>query len=208
MWHFVSPKIVFGEDALTSLGEISASRVLVVTDQNLVKMGLIEQVLSKLPTNVEPRVFDNIEPDPTLKAVELGVEVANDFKPDWIIGVGLDSDERGNPPLKFKDVFARAREEGYHLTMHCDVNQEDSVGHIWDAINEIGVERIDHGVNSLEDEALIAEIKRRDLALLRSQPRLSRQRGQEHHLARPGIRHGRSVLHPRRGDCPAGRRVL
>ncbi len=84
---------------------------------------------------------------------------------DWIIGVGLDSDERGNPPLKFKDVFARARAEGYHLTMHCDVNQEDSVGHIWDAINEIGVERIDHGVNSLEDEALIAEIKRRELAL-------------------------------------------
>ncbi len=67
--------------------------------------------------------------------------------------------------MKFKDVFGRAREEGYHLTMHCDVNQENSVGHIWDAINEIGVERIDHGINSLEDEALIAEIKRRDLAL-------------------------------------------
>ena len=84
---------------------------------------------------------------------------------DWIIGVGLDSDERGNPPMKFKDVFARAREEGYHLTMHCDVNQEGSVAHIWDAINEIGVERIDHGVNSLEDEALVEEIKRRDIAL-------------------------------------------
>jgi len=92
------------------------------------------------------------------------LEASLPFK-GWIIGVGLDSDERGNPPTKFKDVFARARREGYHLTMHCDVNQEDSVRHIWQALDEIGVERIDHGVNSLEDEALIEEIKARGLAL-------------------------------------------
>ena len=92
------------------------------------------------------------------------LEASLPFK-GWIIGVGLDSDERGNPPTKFKDVFARARREGYHLTMHCDVNQEDSVQHIWQALDEIGVERIDHGVNSLEDEALIEEIKARGLAL-------------------------------------------
>jgi adenosine deaminase len=84
---------------------------------------------------------------------------------DWILGVGLDSDERGNPPVKFKEVFARARQEGYRLTMHCDVNQDNSVGHIWQALDEIGVERIDHGVNSLEDEKLIEEINRRGLAL-------------------------------------------
>ena len=52
---------------------------------------------------------------------------------DKIIGVGLDSDEWGNPPLKFASVFARARAEGYRLTMHCDVDQEDAVGHIWQA---------------------------------------------------------------------------
>jgi adenosine deaminase len=84
---------------------------------------------------------------------------------DWIIGVGLDSDEKGNPPIKFKDVFARARAEGYRLTMHCDVDQEDAVGHIWQCVNEIGVERIDHGVNSLDDEALIEEIRARGLGL-------------------------------------------
>ena len=84
---------------------------------------------------------------------------------DWIVGVGLDSDEKGNPPLKFKDVFARARTEGYRLTMHCDVDQEDSVGHIWQCLDEIGVERIDHGVNSLEDPALVREIERRGLGL-------------------------------------------
>lgn len=84
---------------------------------------------------------------------------------DWILGVGLDSDERGNPPIKFKEVFARAREAGYRLTMHCDVNQENSVGHIWQALDEIGVERIDHGMNSLDDDNLIEEINRRGLAL-------------------------------------------
>jgi adenosine deaminase len=40
---------------------------------------------------------------------------------EWIIGVGLDSDEKNNPPLKFVKVFQRAREEGYLLTMHCNV---------------------------------------------------------------------------------------
>ena len=84
---------------------------------------------------------------------------------DWIVGVGLDSDEKGNPPVKFKEVFARARSEGYHLTMHCDVDQENSVEHIWQCLNDIGVERIDHGVNSLEDEVLIKEIKSRGLGL-------------------------------------------
>jgi adenine deaminase len=84
---------------------------------------------------------------------------------DWIVGVGLDSDEHGNPPLKFKEVFARARHEGFRLTMHCDVDQQDSVAHIWQCLDEIRVERIDHGVNALEDKALVAEIKRRGLGL-------------------------------------------
>jgi adenosine deaminase len=84
---------------------------------------------------------------------------------DWILGVGLDSDERGNPPVKFRDVFARARDEGFRLTMHCDVDQEDSVAHIWQCLDEIGVDRIDHGVNSLEDPALVREIEGRGLGL-------------------------------------------
>ena len=84
---------------------------------------------------------------------------------DRIVGVGLDSDEKDNPPVKFKDVFARARSEGFRLTMHCDVDQESSVEHIWQCLDEIGVERIDHGVNALEDETLIAEIKSRGLGL-------------------------------------------
>jgi adenine deaminase len=78
---------------------------------------------------------------------------------DLIAGVGLDSDEKGNPPVKFKAVFDRARSEGFRLTMHCDVDQEDSVANIWQCLNDIGVERIDHGVNCLADDALVARLK-------------------------------------------------
>jgi adenine deaminase len=100
-------------------------------------------------------------------SVESAMETLEQSLPygDWIVGVGLDSDERGNPPVKFKEVFARARNEGYRLTMHCDVDQENSVGHIWQCLDEIKVERVDHGVNALEDPALIKEINKRGLGL-------------------------------------------
>jgi adenosine deaminase len=83
----------------------------------------------------------------------------------WIVGVGLDSDEKDNPPSKFLKVFRRAREEGYLLTMHCDVNQQDSVAHIWECVELIGVSRIDHGVNALEDPALCKVLAERKLGL-------------------------------------------
>lgn len=83
---------------------------------------------------------------------------------DWIAGVGLDSDERDNPPKKFDEVFKRAKLEGYLVTAHCDVDQDNSVQHIWQALDYVDT-RIDHGVNSLEDEAVVAEILRRGLGL-------------------------------------------
>lgn len=82
---------------------------------------------------------------------------------EWIVGVGLDSDERGNPPVKFEKVFARARQEGYLLTVHCDIDQENSIEHIRQCVEVIGVDRIDHGSNVLEDEQLVKEIKRRGI---------------------------------------------
>jgi adenosine deaminase len=83
----------------------------------------------------------------------------------WLIGVGLDSDEKDNPPSKFAQVFARARAEGFKLTMHCDVNQQNTLLHIGQVLHEIGVDRIDHGVNSLEDPQLCAVIRERGLGL-------------------------------------------
>jgi adenine deaminase len=84
---------------------------------------------------------------------------------EWIVGVGLDSDEKGNPPVKFAKVFERARAEGYLLTMHCDVNQDNSVEHIRQCLDVIGVDRIDHGLNALDDPDLPGELLRRGLGL-------------------------------------------
>jgi adenosine deaminase len=84
---------------------------------------------------------------------------------EWIAGVGLDSDEKGNPPAKFAAVYDRARQEGYLLTMHCDVDQDDAVEHIRQAVEDIGVNRIDHGVNILEDQRLVEVVLERGMGL-------------------------------------------
>ena len=78
---------------------------------------------------------------------------------EHITGLGLDSAERGNPPVKFAEVYERGRAEGYRLTAHCDVDQENSTRHIRQCIEVLGVERIDHGVNALEDPALVEAIR-------------------------------------------------
>jgi adenosine deaminase len=100
---------------------------------------------------------------PTESAMET-LEASLPYR-DAIVGIGIDSEERGNPPVKFKDVFARGRVEGYRLTMHCDVDQENSVASIWQCIDDIGVERVDHGANAVEDPALVAELARRRIGM-------------------------------------------
>lgn len=80
-----------------------------------------------------------------------------------IVGVGLDSDERGNPPSKFAEVFALARAEGLRLTMHCDLDQPNTHSHIAQAIELIGVDRIDHGVNILENDRLVGLARERGI---------------------------------------------
>lgn len=92
------------------------------------------------------------------------LEMSLPFK-NGIIGVGLDSDEKDNPPAKFAEVFSRARDEGYKLTMHCDVNQKDILVHIRECLDVVEVDRIDHGVNCLEDKSLVQNIVDRGLGL-------------------------------------------
>jgi adenosine deaminase len=84
---------------------------------------------------------------------------------DWLVGVGLDSDERNNPPSKFYEVFSEAKKWGLKLTMHCDVNQKNTLVHIKQCINEVQVDRIDHGINSLESNELCDLIKEKGLGL-------------------------------------------
>lgn len=82
---------------------------------------------------------------------------------EHFIGVGLDSSEVGHPPSKFSRVFARCRALGLHVVAHA--GEEGPPAYIWEALDDLKTERIDHGVRSLEDPALVAELARRRVPL-------------------------------------------
>lgn len=70
-----------------------------------------------------------------------------------IHGIGLDSGEKGNPPTKFARIFAKCRELGLPVVAHA--GEEGPADYIWQAINELQVCRIDHGVRSADDPELL-----------------------------------------------------
>ncbi len=72
------------------------------------------------------------------------------------IGVGLDSSERGHPPEKFARVFARCRELGFKLVAHA--GEEGPPAYIWNALDVLKVQRVDHGVRCVEDPALVQRL--------------------------------------------------
>ena len=102
------------------------------------------------------------------RSVESALEMLEQARPykDKIIGVGMDSGpEDGNPPEKFAEVFRQARSEGYFLTGHCDVDVQDTLKHIWQALDTVKLDRIDHGLNALEDPKLIEQLVKRQMCL-------------------------------------------
>ena len=83
------------------------------------------------------------------------LEQALPFK-DEIIAVGLDSSEVGHPPAKFERVFAKAREAGFLIVAHA--GEEGPPEYVWEALDLLKVNRIDHGVHSEEDKQLMARL--------------------------------------------------
>ena len=75
---------------------------------------------------------------------------------DRIDAVGLDSSELGHPPAKFARVFARARDLGLKLVAHA--GEEGPPAYVHEALDVLGVDRIDHGNRALEDPALVARL--------------------------------------------------
>ncbi len=83
-------------------------------------------------------------------------EQALAFKDD-IIGVGLDSSELDNPPSKFTDVFKAAKEQGFKLVAHA--GEEANYSYIYEALDLLNIERIDHGVQSINSPELMQRLK-------------------------------------------------
>jgi alcohol dehydrogenase class IV len=89
MWFFRSPEIVFGEGALDHLAQVQGTKALIVTDENIVGLGYVQQVQAKLSeAGLETAVFSDVEPNPSLQTTQRGARVALAYEPDWIIGLG------------------------------------------------------------------------------------------------------------------------
>jgi adenosine deaminase len=81
----------------------------------------------------------------------------------WIVAVGLDSSEVGHPPAKFAWVFERARAEGFLTVAHA--GEEGPPEYIWQALEQLKVSRIDHGVRCIEDSNLVKYLRRTQVPL-------------------------------------------
>jgi adenine deaminase len=90
------------------------------------------------------------------------LELALPFR-EHIIGVGLDSSEVGNPPEKFRQVYDRARAEGFRAVAHA--GEEGPPEYMWQALDLLKVERIEHGVRCVDDPRLVDRLAAERLPL-------------------------------------------
>jgi len=103
-----------------------------------------------------------INRDRPIESAFVALTEAREFR-DQIVGFGLDSDELNNPPIKFRKLYDAARSQGYRLTAHCDVDQPATRQNIRQCLDILKVERIDHGINTIEDPALIDTARARGI---------------------------------------------
>lgn len=82
---------------------------------------------------------------------------------EMFIGIGLDSSEVGNPPRKFKLLFETARQEKLKLVAHA--GEEGQAEYVWEAIDILGVDRIDHGNSIIQDKTLMARVAKDKIGL-------------------------------------------
>jgi alcohol dehydrogenase class IV len=89
MWFFSSPQVVYGEGALAYLERLQGQRICLVTDANLLKLGLVERVKAALaPTGMPVDVISEVEPEPSLETVRRGAGRMLALRPDWIVALG------------------------------------------------------------------------------------------------------------------------
>lgn len=116
--------------------------------------GLYRATVDARALNIDARLIMCFLRDFSRDSARKTLEEALNYR-DKFIGVGLDSDEHNNPPMKFFNQFAEASANGLHLTAHADIDQKDSIEHIRELLEVIGVERVDHGTNIVEDPDLV-----------------------------------------------------
>jgi adenosine deaminase len=93
--------------------------------------------------------------DQPLASAELMLDAILDVEAP-LVGLGLDSAEVGYPPRLFRTVFERAAQAGLHRVAHA--GEEGPAEYVWEALDVLGVERIDHGIRVMDDPTLVARM--------------------------------------------------
>ncbi|MGO8989262.1 MAG: iron-containing alcohol dehydrogenase [bacterium] len=89
MWNFACPLIVYGDSALDYLAQVKGKKAFIVTDKNIVKLGLAKLVTDQLDAvNIKWNIFDEVEPEPSLDTIKKGGVAVGKYQPDWVIGIG------------------------------------------------------------------------------------------------------------------------
>ncbi len=123
------------------------------------KQTLQSGVKDRIETRLVVNLLRSMGPDAALETVELVHKLDHPF----IVGIGLSGDEGRYPQHLFTKPFDRALELGMHRTVHAG----EAVGppSVWDALNLLHAERIDHGTMAIKDETLLAVLKENQIPL-------------------------------------------
>lgn len=103
-------------------------------------------------------ILRHLDEEDGLKVLDLAIAYQ-----DHIVGIGLDSSERNNPPEKFRALYQKARQAGFRLVAHA--GEEGDAGYVRGAVEVLQVERIDHGNNALQDMNLVAKLREMQMPL-------------------------------------------
>lgn len=116
--------------------------------------GLYKATVDARALNIDARLIMCFLRDYSRESARKTLEESLKYQ-DKFIGIGLDSDEHNNPPMKFFNQFTDATTHNLHITAHADIDQKNSIEHIRELLEVIGTERIDHGTNIVEDPDLV-----------------------------------------------------
>ncbi len=100
---------------------------------------------------------------PVPESESMYVEAEGDLQCGKLSGLGMDSSEKGFPPGLFKNIYGKAKEAGIKRTAHA--GEEGPVEYIREALSELGVERVDHGIRLAEDQGLMREVADRKILI-------------------------------------------
>lgn len=112
---------------------------------------------------VEMRWCFDIPGPPWQRAADMTLDIALRQRPDGLVSFGLGGPEAGTPRAQFARHFAAARAAGLHGVPHAGESAGPQA--VWDAVRELGAERIGHGIGAARDPALMAYLREHDIAL-------------------------------------------